>query len=69
VAFARGDDVVVAVSRWTVRLDETGWGETVLPLPDGQWTDLLNGRHWKGSASATELFAELPVALLERTDD
>ena len=30
VAFRRGDDVLVAVSRWTVRLDETGWGDTVL---------------------------------------
>jgi (1->4)-alpha-D-glucan 1-alpha-D-glucosylmutase len=66
VAFARGDDVVVAVSRWTLRLDETGWGDTVLPLPGGQWTDVLTGEQPTGSVSAVDLFAELPVALLER---
>jgi (1->4)-alpha-D-glucan 1-alpha-D-glucosylmutase len=66
VAFVRGTDVVVAVSRWTVRLAETGWGDTILPLPNGAWTDLLSGRRWAGAAPAAELFAALPVALLER---
>ncbi|MGV0812648.1 malto-oligosyltrehalose synthase [Mycolicibacterium boenickei] len=69
VSFARGDDVVVAVSRWTVGLAETGWADTALPLPDGQWTDRLSGRRWAGPVPAAELFADLPVALLERTDD
>ena len=32
VAFRRGADILVAVTRWTVRLAETGWGNTVLPL-------------------------------------
>src|SRR6185436_19902647 len=27
VSFLRGADVLVAASRWTTRLDETGWGE------------------------------------------
>jgi (1->4)-alpha-D-glucan 1-alpha-D-glucosylmutase len=66
VAFARGDDVLVAVTRWTVRRHETGWGDTVLPLPDGPWTDVLTGAERKGSVSAADLFGELPVALLER---
>jgi (1->4)-alpha-D-glucan 1-alpha-D-glucosylmutase len=65
VAFTRGDDVLVAVSRWTVRLDLTGWGDTVVPLPHGQWTDVLTGGRWKESVAAAELFGELPVALLE----
>ncbi|MBU9765002.1 malto-oligosyltrehalose synthase [Mycobacterium sp. TNTM28] len=69
VAFARGEDVVVAVSRWTVRLAESGWGDTLLPLPDGRWTDRLSGRRWAGPVAAADVFAELPVALLERTDD
>jgi (1->4)-alpha-D-glucan 1-alpha-D-glucosylmutase len=69
VAFARGAEVLVAVSRWTFRLDETGWGDTVLTLPDGQWTDVLTARRWNKSVSAVDLFGELPVALLERTDD
>jgi (1->4)-alpha-D-glucan 1-alpha-D-glucosylmutase len=68
VAFRRGADVVVAVTRWTVHLEQTGWGDTVVGLPDGSWTDALTGATVTGAASATELFAELPVALLERTD-
>jgi (1->4)-alpha-D-glucan 1-alpha-D-glucosylmutase len=66
VAFGRGHDVVVAVSRWTIRLAENGWGETQLALPDGSWTELLSGRRWTGTVSAEELFAEMPVAVLER---
>ncbi|MCF6385918.1 malto-oligosyltrehalose synthase [Mycobacterium sp. MBM] len=68
IAFLRGDDVMVAVSRWTVALAETGWGDTTVTLPEGIWTDRLTGRTHAGIPAATELFAELPVALLERTD-
>jgi len=68
VAFLRGDDVLVAVSRWTVKLVETGWGDTTVTLPEGIWTDRLTGRTHAGSPAATELFAELPAVLLERTD-
>jgi (1->4)-alpha-D-glucan 1-alpha-D-glucosylmutase len=66
VAFRRGDDILVAVTRWTVRLAEKGWGNTVVPLPDGSWTDTLTGAMASGPTSAAELFAELPVVLLER---
>jgi (1->4)-alpha-D-glucan 1-alpha-D-glucosylmutase len=68
VAFRRGEDVVVAVTRWTFRLDEAGWGDTVVSLPDGQWTDTLSGAAFSAATPAPELFAELPVALLERAD-
>lgn len=64
VGFGRGDDVLVAVTRWSLRL--TGWGDTVLPLPDGTWTDRLTGRRHSGRVPASVLFGELPVALLER---
>jgi (1->4)-alpha-D-glucan 1-alpha-D-glucosylmutase len=67
VAFLRGTDVVVAVRRWTVGLHETGWGDTSIPLPDGEWTDRLTGRTFSGHADATDLFTDLPGALLERT--
>ncbi len=67
VAFLRGDDVLVAVQRWTVTLSETGWDDTSLPLPDGEWVDRLTGRTFSGRAGAAELFADLPAALLERT--
>jgi len=66
VAFGRGDDIVVAVTRWTVRLAETGWGNTVVPLPGGTWIDTLTGAVSIGPTSAAELFADLPVVLLER---
>jgi (1->4)-alpha-D-glucan 1-alpha-D-glucosylmutase len=66
VAFTRGDDVLVAVTRWTLGLAETGWGDTVLPLPAGTWTDRISGGSWSGSVPADDLFADLGVALLER---
>jgi (1->4)-alpha-D-glucan 1-alpha-D-glucosylmutase len=69
VGYLRGDDVLVVVSRWTVRLADTGWGETTVELPDGRWTDRLTGAHHAGAALAADLFDVLPVALLVRTDD
>ena len=68
VAYVRGDDVLVAVSRWTVRLADSGWGDTTLQLPDGDWTDRLTGRRFTGRVDVAALFAELPVTLLEKTD-
>lgn len=68
VAFQRGVDVLVAVTRWTVRLHHDGWGDTVLPLPEGVWTDRLTGARWTGPTPADDLFAELPVVLLEKSD-
>lgn len=68
LAFLRGEDVLVAVTRWSVRLSETGWGATTIPLPDGNWVDRITGRRHGGSAAGGELFADLPVALLERAD-
>lgn len=68
LAFLRGDDVLVAVTRWSVRLSETGWGATTITLPQGTWVDRITGRRHEGTAAATELFADLPVTLLERAD-
>jgi (1->4)-alpha-D-glucan 1-alpha-D-glucosylmutase len=69
VAFRRGEDILVAVTRWTVRLAETGWGNTVVPLPEASWIDTLGGAMASGPTSAAELFADLPVVLLERGRD
>lgn len=68
VAFRRGDDVLVAVTRWTVGLEQTGWGDTAVAVPEGSWTNALTGAAVTGATRADELFAELPVALLERSD-
>ena len=54
--------------RWTVRLAEKGWGDTSLTLPDGTWKDRLTGTSHRGAVPATDLFADLPVALLVRAD-
>jgi (1->4)-alpha-D-glucan 1-alpha-D-glucosylmutase len=68
VSYVRGDDVLVAVSRWTVRLADDGWGDTALTLPDGRWADVLSGAERSGAVPAGDLFADLPVALLVRVD-
>ncbi|MGV9877802.1 malto-oligosyltrehalose synthase [Streptomyces sp. NPDC003006] len=68
VAYARSGEVVVAATRLSLRLaEEGGWRGTELPLPAGRWADLLaSGRGFEGHARVEELFAESPVALLER---
>lgn len=68
LAFLRGDDVLTAVTRHTVRLSETGWADTSLTLPAGTWTDRLSGVRHSGRVLTAELFTDLPVALLERAD-
>jgi len=69
VAFVRGHDVLTAVTRHPVRLSETGWDDTALALPGGVWVDRIGGGRYSGRVLAVELFANLPVALLERLDD
>jgi (1->4)-alpha-D-glucan 1-alpha-D-glucosylmutase len=51
-----------------VRLASSGWGTTALQLPPGTWTDRITGGGHRGSVAAAELFADLPVVLLERGD-
>lgn len=67
VSYLRGEDVLVAASRWTVRLADSGWGDTTLTLPEGTWTDRLTGETRSGAVPAADLFSALPVALLVRT--
>ncbi len=66
VSFIRGDDVLVAVTRHTVTLSETGWADTAVTLPDGEWIDRIGAGRFAGRVLAVELFANMPVALLER---
>ena len=68
VAFLRADDALTAVTRHSVALDETGWGDTSLILPNGAWADRIAGGRFTGRVLASDLFAALPVALLERVD-
>lgn len=66
VAFYRGNDVAVAITRCSLRLAETGWQNTSLTLADGVWTDRLSGRTHRGTVTAGDVFTDLPVALLVR---
>ncbi|MER7517865.1 malto-oligosyltrehalose synthase [Streptomyces sp. NPDC126499] len=72
LAFTRADRVLTAVTRLSLRLAEAGgWQDTSLRLPEGRWTDLLDGiREFTGGADTpvklAELFEERPVALLVR---
>jgi (1->4)-alpha-D-glucan 1-alpha-D-glucosylmutase len=67
VAFARGGEVVTAVTRLPLSLEKAGgWRGTSLALPDGHWHDLLCGGSWRGKVALERLFSGLPVALLER---
>ncbi|MFC8528531.1 malto-oligosyltrehalose synthase [Nocardia sp. NPDC057227] len=59
-------EVLVAATRHSVKLQETGWADTVLDLPPGVWTDRLTGETFQGRAHLEKIFDRLPVALLVR---
>jgi (1->4)-alpha-D-glucan 1-alpha-D-glucosylmutase len=65
-AFERNGLVTVA-TRLPVGLAAAGgWRDTVLPLPPGDWTDVLTGT--SAVAGLSELLSRYPVALLVRGD-
>lgn len=66
-AFQRGDDLVVAVPRFTLLLRDD-WGDTHLQLPAGQWQNWLTQAWLANDVGAAQLFAEFPVALLVRAN-
>jgi (1->4)-alpha-D-glucan 1-alpha-D-glucosylmutase len=66
VAFARHGVVAVATRLPVGLATRGGWGQTVLALPDGSWTDAITGLSTAGEALLTELLARYPVALLIR---
>ncbi|WP_329063043.1 malto-oligosyltrehalose synthase [Amycolatopsis sp. NBC_01480] len=69
LAFQRGEDLAVAVTRLPVGLARGGgWRDTVLPLTEGVWTDVLTGRTVGDRPAAASLFDRYPVALLVRGD-
>ena len=69
IAYARGDDIAVVVTRLPVGLARRGgWGDTLLDLPPGQWRDVLTGTTAKGTASLAEMLGTLPVTLLARLE-
>lgn len=67
LAFARGENVIVAVPRFTYSL-RGDWADTRLRLPDGPWVDRLSGAKLSGEIEADRLFGAFPVVLLVRED-
>jgi (1->4)-alpha-D-glucan 1-alpha-D-glucosylmutase len=72
-AFARAGNqatIVVAASLYPVRASLEGWGESALPVPEGEgdrWVNLLDSKKLRacaGAISAAELFQILRVAVL-----
>ena len=65
LAFCRGGAVVSVVPRLVLGLERSGgWRDTVLPLPEGRWRNLLTGDEVAGDAPLLELLRTIPVALL-----
>ncbi len=64
VAFQRRGRLVVVVPRLVVGL-RGDWEDTVIDLPEGEWTDVLTGAEMAGrTVSVAELLAGFPVAVL-----
>ena len=66
VAFLRGEYAVTVATRLPAGLRRRGgWADTVLPLPELHWWDVLTGtRHAGFRPPLSELTWRLPVALL-----
>lgn len=65
LAFERAGDVVTVVPRLVRRVARSGWGDTVIELPEGRWRDLHRREH-AGAAPVSDLLGAFPVSILER---
>ena len=67
IAYLRGDDVAVVVTRLPVRLARVGgFGETRLTFPDGRWQNACTDEPHEGTSRLADLMVRQPVALLSR---
>jgi (1->4)-alpha-D-glucan 1-alpha-D-glucosylmutase len=64
IAFGRGARVAVVVPRLVMGPSSPA----TVQLPPGMWHNVFTTERWADEASTTELFANFPVALLERED-
>ena len=66
VAYLRGDAVLAVAPRLVLGLRD-GWGDTVLRVPEGQWTNVITSDSVSGGElQVAELLSRFPVALLKR---
>jgi (1->4)-alpha-D-glucan 1-alpha-D-glucosylmutase len=68
VAFIRGAPAaVIAIAQRRPLARRGQWGDTMVPLPDGDWRNLCDGDAVAtGRAGLRDLLDDFPVALLER---
>jgi (1->4)-alpha-D-glucan 1-alpha-D-glucosylmutase len=64
LAFQRGEDVAVIVTRLPLRLANE-WADTKTQLGQGSWTDVLTGRPIE-SARLNDILKPFPIALLTK---
>ncbi len=72
VCFARGEEpqVVTVAARLNRVIENHGFTEHTVVLPEGRWRDVLTGvRFDGGSVLIADLLAHYPAAVLERTGD
>jgi len=70
MAFERSGQVITVVPRFLHKLDNN-WSGTVIPLPEGEWTDRMTGRVYSGGSPVriSSLLDAFPVALLVLNSD
>ncbi|MBA3573435.1 MAG: malto-oligosyltrehalose synthase [Pseudonocardiales bacterium] len=66
VAFERRGVIAVATRLPAGLAARGGWGNTILPLPGGSWTDALTGTRVHGTPELSRLLSRYPAALLTR---
>jgi malto-oligosyltrehalose synthase len=68
IGYQRGEDVFVAVPRFTLTLDGD-WADTELTLPTGTWRNVFTETTLSGDITPDALFGRFPVALLTRASN
>jgi (1->4)-alpha-D-glucan 1-alpha-D-glucosylmutase len=67
IAFIRGTPAAVIAIAQRRPLKRRGqWGDTMIPLPEGDWRNLCDGRGVRGAVALQDLLDRFPVALLTR---
>jgi (1->4)-alpha-D-glucan 1-alpha-D-glucosylmutase len=64
VAFMRGRAIITIVPRLVVAL-ASGWEDTAITIPFGQWSNAFDGETYEGGSLAlSKLMARFPMCLL-----
>jgi (1->4)-alpha-D-glucan 1-alpha-D-glucosylmutase len=67
VAYVRGNGALTVVPRLVLAL-RGGWGDTVLPVPEGRWTNVLTSEVVSGGdVPLSGILAQFPVALFRQS--